>query len=54
MNWDLTKLYKGFEDPAFIADTWLHPILWPFVVYALCVAVHAAGRKIPVLKHLFP
>lgn len=41
-------------EPAFIADTWLHPILWPFVVYALCIAVHAAGRKIPVLKRLFP
>ena len=41
-------------EPAFIADSWLHPILWPFVVYALCIAVHAAGRRIPVLKHLFP
>lgn len=41
-------------EPAFIADTWLHPMVWPFVVYALCVAAHAAGRKIPVLKHLFP
>lgn len=41
-------------EPAFIAQTWLHPVIWPFVVYALSVAVHALGRKIPVVKHLFP
>ena len=41
-------------EPMFISETWLHPVVWPFVVYALCIAVHATGRKIPVLKHLFP
>lgn len=41
-------------EPAFIADTWLHPVIWPFAVYALCICVHAAGRRIPLLKHLFP
>ena len=41
-------------EPAFIADTWLHPVLWPFAVYGICTLVHAAGKKIPVVKRVFP
>jgi len=41
-------------EPAFIADTWLHPVLWPFAVYLICILLYVLGRKIPVVKHLFP
>lgn len=41
-------------EPAVLRDGALHPVLWPVVVYALCVAVSEIGRRVPVLKHLFP
>lgn len=41
-------------EPGWIADTGLHSILWPFVVYGLAVALYAIAKRIPLLRWLFP
>lgn len=41
-------------EPAWIAETWLHPLVWPAVVYALCVGVHAVGSRVPGVRRMFP
>lgn len=41
-------------EPAWIAESWLHPLVWPAVVYALCVGVHAVGSRVPGLRRMFP
>lgn len=41
-------------EPAWIAQTGWHSILWPFVVYGLAIALYAVASRIPVVRRLFP
>lgn len=41
-------------EPSFIADSALHPVIWPIVVYGLCILVYALGSRLPLIKLFFP
>ncbi len=41
-------------EPEWIAQTGLHSVLWPFVVYGLSVALYFIARRIPMVWHMFP
>ncbi|MDD3212480.1 MAG: acyltransferase [Eubacteriales bacterium] len=47
-------LIRFNAEPAWIAQTGLHSILWPIVVYALAVALFFAARRIPLVRRMFP
>ncbi|KRO09545.1 acyltransferase 3 [Paucilactobacillus hokkaidonensis] len=46
---------KLFDKIFFINENnWIHIYLFPFLVYIVCVGVTLMGKKIPIVKYIFP